>query len=51
MHFKGSHILNAMDQDCDYYNKSKKEKWKTEIQDEFILDPMFYERTFQNSIK
>lgn len=44
------HILKAIDQNFDYYNKSKKEKWKTSMQDETILDPMFYE-AFQNPIK
>lgn len=56
MHFKGfhtvrSHILKAMDQNFDCYKKSKKEKWETAMQDETVLDAMFYEATFQNSIK
>lgn len=45
-HTVRSHILKAMD-----YNKSKNDKWKTALQDETILDPMFYKTTFQNSIK
>lgn len=56
MYFKGSHtvksrILKDMDQQFDYCSKSKNEKWKTAMQDETIVDPMFYERTLQNSVK
>lgn len=37
MYFKGSHILKAMDQECDYYNKSKNGKQKCKMKPFWIL--------------